>query len=152
MTLKQLNSLASQLSIPIKHYKINANAISMSDSTNYLIVIKNEIENDERKEKVILAEELGHCVHNAWYNNFGDPHFNKENVRVAEGRATVFKIKHLVSVNELLNAFNIGKYEIIDLCEYFCLPENTMLEILRYYEDHPDVVEYRKMHQADWLE
>lgn len=149
MTLNQLNDLATELSISVVHSRICANAISMASSNSCMIVIKNEIERNKEKEKVILAEELGHCVNQAWYNNFGDPQFDRYKVKIAEGRAKVYKIKHLVDIDELLEALNLGNTEFSDLCEYFHLPADVMNEVLEYYDDHPAIIEYKNNYQEE---
>lgn len=148
MTLKQLHTFANSKSIQVDYLKINSQALSIKVSSMELIAINSSC-NSEIEEKILLAEEISHCMNNSWYNNMGDTYITRANISKAEGKAKVDKIKYLLSLDELINAFEKHIYETDELAEHFNLPKSIIIQALRLYEDNPKLISYRKEHSND---
>lgn len=141
MTLNQLIDYSESKGIVVDYANIHANALSMSDSNADIIVLNNSCIGTTN-EKVYIAEELGHCMHHAWYNDKNSELFSQEAVRIAEGRANASKIKSLISVDELLEAYSLGATSVEDLADYFDLPIKIINEILSYYHDNEKLLQF----------
>lgn len=120
---------ADQNGLQIYHFPMRSiTAISTPDGTVAMDVDKLQ---DRREEARVLAHEMGHCATGYFYT-VNTPLCIRGR---CEERAERWAIKRLVPLAELTQVLDAGLTEAHELADYFEVPEDFIVQCVRYYRD-----------------
>ena len=83
------------------------------------------------EKKAALFHELGHCETGSFYNQYSPCDIRERHER----RAQKWAIKQLIPEAELKAAVKRGCSEVWQLAEYFGVPDDFMLDAIKFYKD-----------------
>lgn len=108
----------------------NGSLCIQDENGDCTIGIDEAILETEKKKKVHLAHELGHCIRGAFYNRWAPYDLRQRH----ENRADKWAIKKLVPKDELEAAIKAGYTEIWDLADLFSVTEEFIRKAICWYE------------------
>lgn len=130
MELDNLYELAERENIDICNYKMNFHkARIMNDNKSRMIFMDYKKINTYKEEKELLAEELGHYYHSAYYSICSP----KIIIEKAEYRANKWKALALVTKSQILDCYKKGLYTIPEIVEELQVDPSTLEFAYNYY-------------------
>lgn len=132
MDLNRLYTIAGKENISVIPFKMKNKAIIGKVNEKYCIGLNYSKISNSREEKELLAEELGHYYHDAFYNTTSD----KVVIDQKEYRAKKWQCTILISITDFKYAFQKGITSLYDIAEYFNLSENVVQFAYNYYKDN----------------
>lgn len=131
--LKKLYNIAEEKNIEIKYANMNKDGFAIRIDNDYLIALALRLK-DDLSLRNALAEELGHCISNAFYlleSIYLDPRVKKLNIDKAETEAKNWKIENIIEIDNLINSLRENQGDLYRVSEDF----NVTLDDLNYAID-----------------
>lgn len=112
-----------------------ADALYISKEGLRIITIIKSIKNDLIKLTEVLAEELGHYFTSTGNNIDVTNYFEKIKVDKCEKKAIQWAYTHLVTFEDLIDAFSAGARTVYELSEFIGVSEKFLLDAINFYKD-----------------
>ena len=130
MELDELYMLANEKNIKVMDFSLPQNtAVTVSLGDGCFVGVDPEVFFSKRKEKVVLAHELGHIETGSLYSVDAN---NAERIK-KETKKKKWTVETLIPLEKLKTAIEDGHGDVGALAEYFEVTEEFMLKALLYY-------------------
>lgn len=128
MELMRLYEIADKNNISVYHFPLSPiKSMSVPGS----IGIDADLLKTTRDEKAVLAHELGHCLHNAFYTGASDLQHRK----MCEDKANRWEVETLLPFDELSETILSGCTSKSEIADFFDVPTSVVELACIVYEN-----------------
>ncbi len=132
MELNELYELAGKKNVKVTAFSLpNNTAVTIKLGDCCFVGVNPEVFFSKRKEKVVIAHELGHIETDSLYAVNGD---SVDRIK-KEAKAEKWTVETLIPLEKLKAAIKEGCEEVGALAEHFEVTEEFMLKALLYYRN-----------------
>lgn len=127
---EDLYEIAEQEGVSVLTYALpKCTAVTMPcGDGEYAIGIDPSVLDDSKKERVVVAHELGHCVTGSIYTRYQDKVLKDK----AEYTATKWEVLNLIDKDEFLDLLKQG-YSVWELAEIYDVTEDLIKQAYHFY-------------------
>lgn len=132
MELNELYELAKEKNVKVMDFALPQNtAVTVALGDGCFVGVDPEVFFSKRREKVVIAHELGHIETGSLYSVDAN---NTERIK-KEAKAEKWTVETLIPLEKLEAAIKDGYGDVGALAEHFEVTEEFMLKALLYYRN-----------------